>query len=73
MFDTNDNGFITIDEYKIVVSSYNVTEEVATKTFPKLDSNGDGRISKEEFVELIKQFHMSDDPDAPGNLFFGAY
>ncbi|MDJ0516140.1 MAG: EF-hand domain-containing protein [Trichodesmium sp. MO_231.B1] len=37
--------------------------------FPKLDLNGDGGITKDELVELLRQFHGSDDPNAPGTYF----
>ncbi|AOW99302.1 hypothetical protein BJP34_07385 [Moorena producens PAL-8-15-08-1] len=73
LLDLNGDGVITADEYKIILGSWRVSEELAEQIFPKLDFNGDGHISKEELVELVKQFHMSDDPDAPGNSFFGPY
>ncbi len=73
LFDLDGNGVITVKEYKTVLSSWRVPEEVAEETFPKLDFNGDSLISKDEFVELLRQFHTSDDPEAPGNLFFGPY
>ncbi|MGD1702846.1 hypothetical protein [Dapis sp. BLCC M229] len=41
--------------------------------FNQLYLNGDGGITKDELVEFVQQFHGSDDPDAPGNLFFGPY
>ncbi|MEM9926203.1 MAG: calcium-binding protein [Cyanobacteria bacterium P01_D01_bin.50] len=73
LFDIDGNGFITVKEYKTVLSSWRVSEEIAEETFPKLDFNGDSLISKDEFVELVRQFHTSDDPESPGNLFFGPY
>ncbi|WP_446350704.1 EF-hand domain-containing protein [Coleofasciculus sp. F4-SAH-05] len=73
LLDLDGNGVITIKEYKTILSSWNVSEDLAQETFPKLDSNGDGHISKEEFMELARQFHASDDPQAPGNWFLGSY
>lgn len=46
----------------------------ATETdeiFPLLDGDGDGRLSREEFVRLWKEFGAGDDPDAAGSLVFG--
>jgi juvenile hormone diol kinase len=73
LLDTDGNGVISLEEYKNVLQSWRVPEEIAAETFPKLDLNGDGVINKDEFVELVRQFHMSDDPDAPGNFFFGPF
>ncbi|NEO99787.1 MAG: calcium-binding protein [Symploca sp. SIO2E9] len=73
LLDLDGNGVITINEYKTILSSWRVPEKIAEEIFPKLDFNDDGHISKEELVELMRQFHTSDDPDAPGNLFFGHF
>ena len=73
LLDLNGDGVITVEEYKTIVSSWRISENVAVENFPKLDLNGDGGITKDELQELVRQFHSSDDPDAPGNLFFGPY
>jgi Ca2+-binding EF-hand superfamily protein len=46
------------------------TEKAAI--FQRLDLDGDGYISGDELVELFRQFVLSDDPDAPGNLWYGS-
>ncbi|MFQ3555981.1 hypothetical protein QZN11_04100 [Streptomyces gramineus] len=28
-------------------------------------------ISRHEFIRLVREFYLSNDPDAPGSLFFG--
>ncbi len=62
-----------LEEYKTIFQIWRLPEDLAVEIFPKLDLNGDGGITKDELVELVQQFHGSDDPDAPGNLFFGPY
>ncbi|MBO1352080.1 MAG: EF-hand domain-containing protein [Hormoscilla sp. GUM202] len=73
LLDINGDGVISLEEYKTIFWIWRLPEELATKNFPLLDINCDGRISKEEFKILVEQFYQSDDPDAPGNLFFGPY
>ena len=73
LLDLNGDGAISLEEYKTFYRSWRLSEELAAEIFPKLDLDDDGGISKKEFMVLIWQFHHSDDPDAPGNLFFGPY
>ncbi|NET16150.1 MAG: calcium sensor EFh, partial [Okeania sp. SIO1H6] len=60
-------------EYKTIFQIWRLPEDLAVEIFPKLDFNKDGGITKDESVELVQQFHQSDDPDAPGKIFFGLY
>lgn len=45
----------------------------ARYVFSYLDINGNGTLSKEEVLKLLSDFYLSDDPNAPGNLFFGPH
>ncbi|MEU0007940.1 EF-hand domain-containing protein [Streptomyces sp. NPDC006314] len=40
-------------------------------SFTKLDTDGDGVISRQEFIRAIREHFLSTDPDAPGSPFFG--
>ena len=73
LFDLNGDGIVSLEEYKAFYRCWRLPEPLAEEVFPKLDLNSDGVISKDEFLELAGQFHLSDDPDAPGNFLFGAY
>ncbi|MFD0329883.1 hypothetical protein ACFQZC_21005 [Streptacidiphilus monticola] len=48
-----------------------MTRESADEAFAHLDTDGDGRLSAEEFVTAIIEFWTSRDPDAPGNWWTG--
>jgi Ca2+-binding EF-hand superfamily protein len=48
-----------------------LTRESADEAFAHLDTDGDGRLSAEEFVTAIIEFWTSRDPDAPGNWWTG--
>ena len=55
------------------MSAFGVAEGIPEWSFKHLDLNGDGKISKDEFVTIVEQFHLSQDRDAPGNFLFGPY
>lgn len=73
LLDENEDGEISKQEYVDLVSAYGVDASWASQNFGQLDLNGDGHISKEEFFTLMDEFFRSDDPQAPGNLFWGSY
>ncbi|GHG96404.1 EF-hand domain-containing protein [Streptomyces rubradiris] len=39
--------------------------------FFRLDTDGDGAISRHEFIRAVREHFLSNDPDAPGSIFFG--
>ncbi|MBB0246199.1 EF-hand domain-containing protein [Streptomyces alkaliphilus] len=43
----------------------------AMEAFTRLDMDGDGMISRMEFIRAIREHYLSQDPDAPGSMFFG--
>ncbi len=73
LLDLDGDGVIGVEEYKTFYWSWRIPENLAVEIFPNLDLNGDGSITKNEFLRLLREFHHSDDPDAPGNLFFAHY
>jgi len=71
--DADGNGEISLAEYKQFCTAVGLGEEVAEEAFARLDENGDGVLSREEYMERSKEFHTSDDPNAPGNWLYGSY
>jgi Ca2+-binding EF-hand superfamily protein len=45
----------------------------AERHFRHLDLDGDGYLHQSEIVEYLRQFHFSNDPEAPGNRFYGPF
>jgi hypothetical protein len=45
----------------------------ARTSFAKLDANGDGIISRDEYAQALYEHHMSDDLDNPGNWVLGPF
>ena len=71
LLDENGDGKVSINEYRKLCSVMRLGEGYADKMFAKLDLNHDEFISLDELLKLSDQFFVGDDPDAPGNLFFG--
>jgi Ca2+-binding EF-hand superfamily protein len=72
-FDPSGDGLISPAEYRAFLALYQVDAEQADETFARLDLDGDGHITREEFASLFMEFHASEDEDAPGNWLFGPY
>ncbi|NQZ78844.1 MAG: EF-hand domain-containing protein [Ekhidna sp.] len=70
-FDTDNDGYIDLDEYIDLLVGYRIEVRFAAKSFRKLDRNNDDLISRGELIRAVKEFFRSNDPDAPGNLLFG--
>ncbi|MDY6785894.1 MAG: calcium-binding protein [Cyanobacteriota bacterium] len=72
-FDKDGNNKISQSEWAELLSVYNISPVYAPSIFPKLDANGDGFLTKDELLELIRDFYYSDDPSHPANGMFGPY
>jgi Ca2+-binding EF-hand superfamily protein len=66
-FDLNNDSEITLEEFSFYLESIRSSAD-PKEAFTKLDLNGDGSIDIEELEELMAQWILSDNPDAPGNF-----
>ncbi|MGB8690656.1 MAG: EF-hand domain-containing protein [Microcoleus sp.] len=72
--DVDKDGSISLEEYQVMYKILGIGDaSLAAEIFAKLDFDGDGKIMKNDYLNLIADFYLSDNPQAPGNLFFGAY
>ncbi len=60
-------GRVSEQDYQVFCEAYGIEPS----GFAKLDRNGDGFLSRDEVVTLVVEFFCSNDPQSPGNWFFG--
>ena len=73
MLDTDNDDEVGPDEYRQFFSIFGVSTDASDEAFRRLDTNGDGRLTKSELLERVREFHTADDPNAPGNYLFGSF
>jgi len=71
LIDTDHDGRITPQEHRAFLVAMTVDPARAEVAFAHLDTNHDGFLSREEYVQLMEEFYTSEDPDAPGSWLFG--
>ncbi len=69
--DGNADGRIDAGEYRRLIETWNGVETDTDAIFSKLDLDGDGCVSHQEFTELWTEFWVGDDSGSPGSLVFG--
>jgi Ca2+-binding EF-hand superfamily protein len=67
--DENHDDYISRSEYETMITAWLGHEGVTD--FAALDSDGDGRLSREEFAGLWLEFWAGDDAEAAGTYVFG--
>lgn len=72
LFDQDRDNLLSINEYRQWVLAWGLPT-VAAHNFQRLDRDGDGYLRLAELAEYLRQFHFSNDPDAPGNAFYGEF
>jgi hypothetical protein len=60
---------ITQEEYADWLDAWGV--EGATAAFQHLDRDGSGTLTEDNLIEAVKEFYLSNDPEAPGNALYG--
>lgn len=73
MLDRDGDGRVEAAEYVQFYHVMGLDEAAATEVFSQLDRDGNGSLSRDEISDMLQQYFCSEDPDAPGNRFFGPY
>ncbi|PSQ95560.1 MAG: hypothetical protein BRD55_09995 [Bacteroidetes bacterium SW_9_63_38] len=67
--DRSGSGRITEDEFSSWLAAWDVRDHAYV--FQRLDRNNDGYLTETDLIEATKEFYLSNDPDAPGNVLYG--
>jgi Ca2+-binding EF-hand superfamily protein len=60
---------VTEEEYAEWLQAWGVPESKAA--FERLDRDGTGGLTEQDLVMAVKEFYLSNDPQAPGNVLYG--
>ncbi|MCZ0989200.1 EF-hand domain-containing protein [Streptomyces diastatochromogenes] len=69
--DEEGDGRLTPLQVERIYRAYGVNEQLSSETFSRIDLNGDGFVSVDEFVRAARDVYSSNDPEAPGVVMFG--
>lgn len=70
-FDANSDGYIDENEYVNSSKAFGVDSGPAITCFAILDTNGDGKLSSDEYAQHGVDFFYSMDPNNPGQCILG--
>lgn len=69
--DDSGDGVVTQREFRAYCAGLDVHPDVADAAFAKMDLDGDGRLSREQMIDLLWDYHTSGDMAAVGNWAYG--
>jgi Ca2+-binding EF-hand superfamily protein len=69
--DHDRSGEISLNEFKVFFKCLGLTDEDAAVAFAMIDVNGDGKLSKKEFVKLGRDYFLNEDEICPSRMFWG--
>ncbi len=72
LLDTDGDGVVTEEDYLELSKAQGIDEVEALRIFDAIDEDRDGDLTLDEVSALVREFYLSDDPESPGNEFFGS-
>lgn len=72
MFDRDRDGLLSLGELGMFYRAYRIADDAMTQRILKrIDLSGKGQLTRQMILQLIDEFHLSQDPQAPGSFLFG--
>ena len=74
VFDSDDadgDGKLDVNLFLNKRKTPDMDDQDITKLQLLVDPDGDGYMEKSHLLQLVREFYLSNDPEAPGNWFFG--
>lgn len=71
--DADGDRRISAAEYRELIETWNGVPTDTDDIFPRLDLDGDGYLSEDEFIQLWTEFWAGDNPNAAGTWVFGRF
>lgn len=72
IIDTDEDGRITLaEDVRWKKAIMNMSESDIRAAFPRIDQNGNGYITANEFLDAARQYYFNDDPQSIGSWLFG--
>ncbi|GAA3030383.1 EF-hand domain-containing protein [Actinokineospora globicatena] len=69
--DKDGSGRLSVQEMIAAQSRSGISEQETRRMFDALDADHDGEVHRDEYASAIREFYLSDDPNAVGNLMVG--
>jgi hypothetical protein len=69
--DVDRDDEVSAEEFDRLQDAFRAPKGNARETFGAIDVDGDGRISRDEFLQGVRDYFTSSNYDAPGSWFFG--
>ena len=70
--DLDNKGFINLEEFTIYFSVImGMDSKMAAETFEVIDTNGDGKMTREEYLAAADDFFISEGENSPYSVFWG--
>lgn len=69
--DTDADGFVALTDFRTFHAAFGAQDHDTMVAVAALDPNNAGRLSVPVIVVSAREYYLSADPQAPGNLFFG--
>jgi len=73
MLDLNENGRISFDKWKHFAEVCRIPADDMREVFDLLDERNSGFLSQRDFITLMLDFFLTDNPAKPGNYTFGRF